>query len=128
MKQTIKYLAMLMVLLSFGLTSASCSDDDDDVKDPETPTLIGSWKDTSQSNPVIWTFNADGTFETLEYISGTPYSEFGQYTYDESTGEVEVNFNGDYSWYFKVLSITSDELVITDGKVEGQTRTLTRVK
>ncbi|MGM9833675.1 MAG: hypothetical protein ACI31A_08325 [Candidatus Limisoma sp.] len=30
MKQTIKYLAMLMVMLSFGLTSTSCGDDDDE--------------------------------------------------------------------------------------------------
>ncbi|MGM9832059.1 MAG: hypothetical protein ACI31A_00010, partial [Candidatus Limisoma sp.] len=135
MKQTIKYLAMLMVLLSFGLTSTSCSDDDDDVKDPEKPTLIGSWEVSGDWGSEVWTFDADGTFMLIASTNVVgSYSAIGNYTYDESTEKLVIDcIDSDdgynYIWYYKVMSLTSEELVVCDEESSlAEPRTFTRKK
>ena len=73
MKERIKHLAMLVVVMAMALCVASCSDDDDEGSSVDTAKLIGTWTLVSQDfdyGPTSdytgneggsITFNADGT-------------------------------------------------------------------
>lgn len=126
MKQTIKYLAMLMVMLSFGLTSTSCGDDDDENLEgvnEETSLLVGSWVWDDDYEPEIWTFNSDGTCKRVVWCVEYPNDksiETGKYRYDASTGILLMSGKSykdeNYTWTekYKVLSISSLELILDD--------------
>lgn len=111
---------MLMVMLSFGLTSTSCGDDDDEGGNEETSLLVGSWVWDDDYEPEIWTFNSDGTFKDVIWCVEDPNDKYiitGKYRYDASTGILLMSCkdeNDTWTEKYKVLSISSLELILDD--------------
>ena len=110
---------MLMVMLSFGLTSTSCSDDDNENLEDgneETSLLVGSWEWSNDVEPEIWTLNSDGTCKVVVWWVGDPNDKdilTGKYSYDASTGILLMNLLGESKYYtYKVLHISKSELWI----------------
>ena len=114
----IKFLAMLLMAITLSLGFTSCSDDDDDAKDSE---LIGSWELYGDWGSEIWTFNSDGSFTLFGNEFGDYYSEYGKFTYNKSSKELEIIYTAETDYYidyyidkYIVISINSQSLVLKD--------------
>lgn len=127
----LKHLKFLILLvLPFSLAMTSCSDDDNDVSDEETSLLVGSWVYDDYDYYEILTFNSNGTFKEVSHdeYNDIDWITTGKYRYDSSTQILLL------SWYdddedvtetakFKVLSISSIELILTEDGVTPLTYT-----
>ena len=99
MKQTIKYLAMLMVMLSFGLTSTSCSDDDDEGNGLSVDDYFmecvsatgGGWTSQELTN---FQSNLNKTFSSSSYT-------WNGYTKEDAIEEFDYVMNSLYNQYYK---------------------------
>lgn len=125
MLKHLKFLILLVLPFSFALTLTSCSDDDNENLEgvnEETSLLVGSWVWDDDYEPEIWTFNSDGTCKRVVWCVEYPNDksiETGKYRYDASTGILLINLLGEEGTSkYKVLSISSSELVLQDQNTE----------
>ena len=125
MLKHLKFLILLVLPFSLAMTLTSCSDDDNENLEDgneETSLLVGSWEWEEDEDFEIWTFNSDGTCKVVDGYVGDPndiYIITGKYSYDASTGILLINLLGEKGTAkYKVLSISSSELVLQDQNTE----------
>jgi uncharacterized lipoprotein NlpE involved in copper resistance len=119
-----KYLAVLFVALSVGI---SCTDDDDDgmVGNP----ILGSWSLTEAEGEfefsILATFEENGTgiLTATVSIAGESQSESDNFTWSTDADQLTMTMNGEtevstYSISGDTLSITDDEGLVTELKRE----------
>lgn len=104
-----------MMLFALTVSSAAftgcSSDDDNEVQQPQTASLIGKWQQTNSYGTIITlTFNADSTGNCLyEYSNNNFDSEYFEYQYDSTEHELRVigdtQLEGDYD-----VTITANKL------------------
>ena len=130
MLKHLKFLILLVLPFSFAMALTSCSDDDNDVSDEESSLLVGSWERSGDWGFEVLTFNADGTFTEYGNELGYSYSDTGKYSYDPSAGIILFSGydaeTGEYGTEkYKVLSISSLELVVEESDAGDHSRILT---
>jgi hypothetical protein len=78
-----KIILLIIILIFTALTLTGCFPSFDD--------LVGSWKDMSETNGEIYTFNKDGSFKAEGYKDAdSTYYEYmnGTFSYDLSTNKI----------------------------------------
>lgn len=130
MLKHLKFLILLVLPFSFAMALTSCSDDDNDVSDEETSLLVGSWVYDDDSEYEILTFYSDGTYKSVSNYKydDSDWIDTGKYRYDSSTQILLLSWYDDYhdeaeTAKFKVLSISSIELILTEDGVTPLTYT-----
>jgi len=115
----------MVAILSFTFTS--CSDDDDNDKEPLTQQeLIGSvWKGTNPENHYRYTITFKDEYKVtfrIDTPSGNLYGETDlSYKYNEQTGIAKASYEGEEI----IASVTKNAITFVS---YGITVTLTRVK
>ena len=129
----LKFLILLVLPFSLAMTLTSCSDDDNENLEDgneETSLLVGSWVYDDYDYYEILTFNSNGTFKEVSYdeYNDIDWITTGKYRYDSSTQILLLSWYDDYhdeaeTAKFKVLSISSIELILTEDGVTPLTYT-----
>ena len=136
MKERIKHLAMLVVVMAMALCVVSCSDDDDEGSSVDKAKLIGTWILESQDKGVYGisnytgneggsiTFNADGTGHMVQGSRHEEIMEWGSdYNFTwrtsgngiDATTETIHGSSGDFSLnaHWTVVSLTDNAMKLS---------------
>ena len=129
MKERIKHLAMLVVVMAMALCAASCSDDDNDGGGGGTQgSIVGAWRYTFSTGYVEYVFNANGTGTEREYDSadgGYGTTHAFDYTYDSTSGSMNVRYDDGYSEVYTVEWLSSSSVRLTP-RYDSESMVLTR--
>ena len=114
MKNTIKLVGILVLILVIGFTMIACGD-------PAEP-IVGSWGNTSQQ---VWTFNSNGTATFV--TPGIDVPTTINFTYSIDGNEITtINTANSYSNTY-VFSISGNTLTMTQTKPSaGSPQTYTK--
>ena len=101
-----KFLTMMFVLVAMSLGFASCSDDDDNNDVPQNPTtsIVGNWQQINSAGTVITVqFRADRTGSVhYEYTNGNTETESIEYDYIESDRTITIIGDSQLNGYYTV--------------------------
>lgn len=78
MKEKLKALSVLLVVLSLSLNITSCSGDDEE---KENNSIAGTWKFKEVKAGEVKTNSTDNDEKTALYIEGSAKEDFGNFTY-----------------------------------------------
>lgn len=121
--KTIKYLSMLLMMVTLSVCMASCGDDSKEEeieKIIEETGIIGTWYDTSGGSSITFTFSKDGS----GYMSETTTTSTGHsqttnlafvYTYTAESHLLKLYVNGSDTVYFYTVDLTGNTLMLTRG-------------
>lgn len=91
--KTMKYLSMMLAMLTMSVCMFGCGNDDDDI--PET--IIGHWTQTNSTRVITLTFNSNKTGKI-------------NYTYSDGSGDINENFEYEYIETDRSLTIINSQL------------------
>ena len=87
MKKIFNYILIVTLLIGTAVSFGSCKDDDEeDGKNGNGYSIVGTWKYASGTYYEIYVFNADGTFVATEGDTrfSTIGTDLGRYTYSNN--------------------------------------------
>ena len=130
MKERIRHLAMLVVVMAMALCTVSCSDDDDDDNGGggTLGSIVGTWRYTFSTGYVDYVFNSNGMGMEREYdtVDGGWHSPHAfYYTNDSISGSMNVSYDDGYDEVYTVEWISSS-LVRLIPRYDSETMVLTR--
>lgn len=118
---------MMVSVFSLVLSSSSCHNDDDDMKENEV-SLVGTWRHDFRSGYVLLIFRSDGTgrIEEYDFAEGDKiHSSEISYYYDENKERYVLIFKElENTYYCPVLYVNETTLAFInpDDKTETYTR------
>ncbi len=120
----IKNYWMILAIALISLCTISCGSDDDNNKENNGISIVGTWVDGSTT--IV--FGSDGSYNlTNTSVPSIPQYRKGNYSYNASQNLLTINVqavtgqNGAYQQTYIVQTLTSTTLVLLyiDGDVEG---------
>lgn len=115
MKERIRHLATIAMLLVVALCATSCSDDDGDGGGTQG-FIVGTWRDSFSTGYTEYVFNSNGTGTEREYDAadgGYGTTHAFDYTYDGTSGSLYISYDDGYSEFYTVEWLSSSSVRLT---------------